>query len=404
MSAIVGRTELRARKIDSGRPATSLPDQPLLVGVLLLTHLLLLIIELQQVHGHVVVILNDARRYHQIATTHGLAYRDFPVEIPPLGLIAIKLLNAPDVPGTAIRLACFSFAMQLVVTFGLWKGWGLRAAYGYLVLTLPLALFLFFRIDLLAIALAVGGITLALRGKERTGGLLLAAAVLAKGWPLLLMVVLLIKHKTIAARWFAVATILAVGVWVAVGGIEAPIQVLTFRHAQGWQIYSTPGILTILLTGANPTMDAGSSRVGAATQWELGLLALALLAYAVAIWYRLRRATNPPEWAPATAMLAALLFLAPIVSEQYVGWLMPWVAMAGAQGKAGIEWTGRAIAILTCLVLFPTLLGPPIVSESLVLFRNALLAMLAVQSLVMPVASLRHPAVDQPGGSELNCS
>src|SRR6266545_2678241 len=116
----------------------------------------------------------DAARYHHIASAAETPYRDFQVEVPPIALGAIELIDGATPRATAIRLGWTMLVLDLFVAAVLWVTWGWRATVGYLVLGLPLAFIIYFRLDLISIALAALATALVHRGRERSGGVILA--------------------------------------------------------------------------------------------------------------------------------------------------------------------------------------------------------------------------------------
>jgi hypothetical protein len=134
-------------------------------------------------------------RFTQIAATEGRPYRDFPVEYPPVSLGAIELVAGTNGNQTGVNLVWFMVLCDLVTVAALAFGWGRRAAVLYLLLTVPLLGFLFTTIDLISVALAVSAVALAVRGRERLGGVAFAAAILAKVWPLAILPVMILQRK-----------------------------------------------------------------------------------------------------------------------------------------------------------------------------------------------------------------
>ena len=144
---------------------------------------------------------NDARRFHDITTTAGRPYRDFPVEIPPVAIGAIELLDPGSSRTLATNLAVAMLACDLATAAMLGLTWGRRTALTYLVLGAPLAIFVYFRLDLLSVALAVAAVVAARRGAQRTAGLTLAAAALTKVWPVVLLPLLAIHRRSRAVAF-----------------------------------------------------------------------------------------------------------------------------------------------------------------------------------------------------------
>jgi len=178
-------------------------------------------------------------RFHELGTSDARPWRDEAIEFPPLQILAIDALTGADVAATASRLVVVWLVADLGAALILGTTWGRRTAAAYLVLGLPLAPFVATSLDVATVALTVGGVALAVRARQRGGGVLLAGAALARLWPALLIVSLAVSGRRRAARWFAVSLGAGVAGWVAWGGVGAPRQVVTFRGATGWEIGRT---------------------------------------------------------------------------------------------------------------------------------------------------------------------
>src|SRR5919198_1559395 len=188
------------------------------------------------------VMRADIVRYQHIAQTDGTPFRDFQVEYPPVSVAIIKLLSAPDFIQTAIRVALFTLTLNFGIAALLGIGWGRRAALIYLVLGAPLSWFVYLRLDLLAVFLALLAVVLARREKDHWSGVSLSLAFLTKIWPIILTP-LLVTGRTGKRTWLRFSGPVGVGciAWVLWGGWGAPAQVATFRGADGWQEESLVG-------------------------------------------------------------------------------------------------------------------------------------------------------------------
>jgi hypothetical protein len=336
----------------------------------------------------------DAARYHQIASAAGRPYRDVQVEVPPIELGAIEVIDGGTPRATAIRLGWTMLVLDLFVGAVLWVTWGWRATVSYLVLGLPLSFLIYFRLDLISIALAALGIALVHRGRERSGGLILAASILAKVWPLALLPLWLVQRRWRALRWSAGGLVLGATAWVSWGGWSGPAQVLTFRHAQGWHVQSVIGNVVDILSGARALLDQGTLRVGSAPLWARSLLLAGLVICSSWIWLRCSRSPQTANGLGALAAVAALLVFAPLLSDQYLFWLFPWAAIAAADGEWNVVLTTFLVGAATAAIglvpdPFSSGLGP-----ALVLLRNVFLVVVLVDA----VRRLRRKAVGEPEG------
>ncbi|MGZ4708346.1 MAG: hypothetical protein ACXWBN_06360, partial [Acidimicrobiales bacterium] len=124
------------------------------------------------------ILGGDAGRYHEIAETDRTPYRDFDVEYPPAALALIELTNGSDRAGTIERLVASQLILDFAVAALLVWAWDRRTALTYLVLSTPLLAFpfLYMRIDLLSVFLALLGLALVRKGWDKAGGASLAVA------------------------------------------------------------------------------------------------------------------------------------------------------------------------------------------------------------------------------------
>jgi hypothetical protein len=298
------------------------------------------------------ILGGDGRRYDEITTSTGTPYLDFEVEYPPATLALIEATHGHDRLATLQRLIVTQVALDLGTVAVLWWAWNRRTAVAYLLLSLPLLAFpfLYVRIDLLSVFLATLGLGLARRGWERTGGVALAVSAFAKVWPVVLAPVLLIERKTKATVTWALSLAVCGLAWLAWVGTKGPEQVLSFRGAKGWQIESLPGIWFHMTDAARSHVESGAWRTAAAMPgWSRPLLTgLSLLTIGGAWWLAARRRRSGDDdsvvygLAPLVCVLALLVF-APILSPQYILWLLPSAAIVAAAGN-------RAQALLTVVV------------------------------------------------------
>lgn len=297
-------------------------------------------------------LANDAVRFHAIGTAPGTPYRDFPVEVPPAGLALMKSVAGSDPAGTAVRLAWTQFALDVAVFAAMWFGWGSRAGATYLVVGLPLVPFIYFRADLLSVALAVLGLALIRKRAEIAGGGVLGLAVLSKFWPLVLAAVLAAERRWKALAAFGTAIAAAFAAWVAWVGVEGPRQVATFRGSQGWQIESTVGSLLLRFTDRPIMWEGDANRIGTGPPAARLATGVVLVAGLVVVALLGRRRGNEVTGVAALASVSMLLLLAPILSWQYVVWLTPWVALAWIQGERVAAIVAIAATALTTPLIF----------------------------------------------------
>jgi hypothetical protein len=337
--------------------------------------------------GRQAVLLGDVRRYHRIAAMRGTPYADHAVEYPPLTLAAIDVLDGGTLRQSTERVIWSQVALDGVVALLLAWGWGRRAALAYLVIGLAFAWypFLYLRLDLLSVALAVGGLALIRRHRPVAGGATVALACFAKIWPVALIPLLIVRRA-----WRALAAFIAVGVagvtaWIAWAGTDGPVQVLTFRGATGWQIESTVGAVVHVFATADARMQRGAARIGVVPDaLRVGLPLLGLVATVGVGWllWRVRGATvTVVDGIAPVAAVALLLVFPTLLSPQYVAWLLPFAAIAVAGGERLIGWLTGLVALLSTLglnLVKEVNHGVPIAMGVVVARNLALLALVAV--------------------------
>jgi hypothetical protein len=331
----------------------------------------------------------DAANYHRIAEHDGLPYRDFPVEFPPVSFVNIELVNGPTVASTMERLAWSSVVLDLVVALALFYGWGRRAALAYLVLGLAFVVFpfVYFRIDFLSVALAAWGVALVKRGRGATGGAALAVAAFAKLWPLALVPALFVRRRGRALAGFA-ATAAAGGIaWLAFAGTAGPEQVLTFRNATGWHVESLVGSVVHAVTGSRVFEESGAIRTGSAPQWATLLLGVVLVGVVVGIWARVARSDaaddRAVEGVAPTAAIAAFLVCSPLLSPQYLIWLLPFAAICWVLDARAVAVMVGLASVLTMVAthFYQDLNAGDAVAHALVLARNGVLVLIVLEGL-----------------------
>jgi Glycosyltransferase family 87 len=335
-------------------------------------------------------LVGDTIRYHNIAISDGRPYRDFDVEYPPVMLAAIEAVEGGDVRSTTVRLMWSQLVLDVAIAAVVAWAWGRRAGIAYLVLGLPFVLypFLYLRLDLLSVFLAVLALALVRRRHPAAGGATLAVACFAKVWPLVLVPVLVVRRA-----WGALAAFVGVGAagtaaWVAWAGIDGPVQVLTFRGARGWEFESTVGALLRSIGGATPRIEGGAYRVGEMADVTRSLFTLALVAAVVLVWFAAARAKprgpGVLDGLGPVAAIVAFLVLSPLLSPQFFAWLLPFAAIAAAYGERLVARLTFVVGGLSVALL--ALLGELIHGGTLALFvlavRNTLLiALLAVAAI-----------------------
>jgi hypothetical protein len=282
-------------------------------------------------------IEGDVQRFVQIANGPGRPYGDIATEFGPLQTLLIRTFLDTDVAAAGVRVNVLSIACFIGIVSLLRRAWGWNTAATYAGITLPLQMFMPFRIDYLPTLLAVAAAVVA-RRSGGTSAVFLATGAGFKVWPGLLAP-LFLRRSFRAWRTFVVSILVLLAMWFAVGGFAGMRQVSTFRDADGWQVESTVGIVTWLVTPDDHRVEAGAVRVGSVADWHRVVLAVAL-GYAIIVISKRSWSTSlDPAGVPSVVTVATLLVLAPVASPQYLAWLTPWVAIASPSfASSSIRW------------------------------------------------------------------
>jgi len=347
------------------------------------------------------ILPGDARRFHKIASFEGRPYRDFEVEYPPVMVAAIEVIDGGSFRSTTVRLMWSQLVVDLAIAAVVAWGWGRRAGIAYLVLGLPFLLypFLYLRLDLLSVFLAVLGIALVRRRHQYAGGAALAIACFAKLWPVVLIPVLVVRRAWRALGAFVALGAAGTAAWVAWGGIDGPVQVLTFRGAKGWEFESTVGALVRSIGGVTPRIEAGAWRVGEVTSVVSGLLLLALVASVSVAWILAARAkprgTGVLDGLAPMAAISAFLVFSPLLSPQFLLWLLPFTAIAAVHGERLVARLAFVVFGLSValLALLPELIHGGTLALVVLAARNGVLvALLAAVSVRLLQSAGWRPA------------
>ncbi len=331
------------------------------------------------------VLSGDVRRFHVIATSKGTPYRDFEVEYPPLMYGAIKVLDGGTAHDALAATMWSQLVLDLAIAALLAWGWGRRAAVAYLILGAPFIVypFLYLRLDLLSVALAVGGLALVRRRRPALGGVTLALACFAKVWPVLLVPSLLVRRS-----WRALVACVTVGAaglvgWIAWSGTNGLVQVLSMRGATGWEVESTVGALVRAVQNDPIHLQKGAWRVGAVPSWAYLVLGGLCLATVVGVWAlaALRRPHGALvlDGLAAIGAVGAFLIFSPLLSPQFVIWIVPFAAIAASRGDRLVGGLVLAIVALSTLdlnLVVELVRTSLVVPQLVVLVRNGLLVAL----------------------------
>ena len=298
-------------------------------------------------------------RFSEIATDEGRPYRDRPLEYPPVTIGAIEVIGDEDLQATGTRLVWLTLIADLVLVVALLAGWGAPAAAGYLAVSTPVLGALYRTVDILPIALAVLAVALAIRWRERSAGVALAAAAFAKIWPLVLLPGFFVWRRRRAGLWCMGALAIGTALWVAWAGPEALGQVATQRHTPGWESESTVGAFLRIFGGGAVRIVNDSPRIGDAPAWARAALLTATAVGVFGVWWRAQRSNGDEVGAASLASIAVLLFFSPIFSYPYVLWLAPWAGIAFQERRRGLAVMAAGVTLLTAIA-HATLQGPQV--------------------------------------------
>ncbi|HEV3449902.1 MAG TPA: glycosyltransferase family 87 protein [Acidimicrobiia bacterium] len=355
--------------------------------------------------GNHKVLTGDIRRFYTIATHRGTPYRDFEVEYPPLMLGAIKALDSSTIGGATAATMWSQLALDFAVAALLLWGWGRRAAVAYLIIGAPFILypFLYLRLDLLSVALAVGGLALVRHRKPALGGVALALACFAKVWPVLLVPSLLIRRSWRALAAFCAVGAVGVAAWVGWVGTKGLHQVLSMRGARGWEIESTVGAVLRTWSPDKIRLNRGAWRFGVVPHWaNLTLTSLVIVTVAAAWLLANRRRPHGAavlDGTAAIAAIAAFLVFSPLLSPQFMIWMVPFAAIAAARGDrlvAGLVFAVVALSVLDFNLIWELVHTNQNLPQEIVLLRNALLLVLVGVCLARLFRRARGAALDVP--------
>ncbi len=290
---------------------------------------------------------SDAQRYVEIVNAIGRFGAHTTVEYPPLAVAAMRSIGS-DVHRMAFALLLANAIADLVIAVVLLRMWSRSCSLIYLALSAPILAFLAGGYDLTVAACVVVGLGAVKRHRESGGGGLIAFAVFIKMWPAVLIVPLFAAAKRRAAATQALAIAVGVALWCAWSGLRGPLDVLTFRGAQGWNVESVPGWLLAVVTGQHSRHEQGSWRVGAPWHgWVTALnIACVVVLGLVARMLRMSQDRDRSFDLACLSVVVSTMVFSTLLSPQYIAWLLPLVAICAA------ETTGRAIlrpAIATLL-------------------------------------------------------
>jgi Glycosyltransferase family 87 len=359
----------------------------LLVGVLVAGRIVAVPITLVQraAQGNHKVLTGDIHRFHTIATDPRTPYKDFEVEYPPLMLGVIEAIDGGSINQATAETMWSQLVLDLAVAAILVWGWGRRAGVAYLIIGAPFIVypFLYLRLDLLSVALAVGGLALVRRRRPGLGGTALALACFAKVWPVFILPTLLIRRSWRALAAFVSVGVVGVAAWVAWVGTKGVNQVVSMRGAIGWEIESTAGAILRTWSDEKIRLNRGAWRFGVIPHWANYTMTSLVIIGVVAAWWLASRRGRPDtavlDGVAPIAAIGAFLVFAPLLSPQFLIWIVPFAAVAAARGDRLVGALTMAVVALSVLdlnLVWELVHTNQNLPQEVVLLRNFLLVVL----------------------------
>jgi len=343
---------------------------------------------------------------HRLVTPdHPLTpWRDFSFEYPP-GALAAILPPALLTSDLVAYCLLFSLEMSLFLTLALWLGVRaaerLRPGAGLTVLQLGVVYFLLstslvaWHYDAL-VALTLAAFTYGIAtGAPMLAALSLAAAVLVKGAPVLLIPIAL-THVWLGASWRRALPAAAAGALVVAGGAAIYVasagahafDMFAYHAARPVQIESPYGAVALILNtlfSVPAQLDSAFASINIQAGYEPALRAisgpLTVLGVLAAVGWRVWRLGREDDeatrakrtLAASAAALIAFLVFGKVFSPQYLVWLFP-LALAPAAAIGGLAPRLLMGAVLVARIEFPYIYANSMEALGfVVLARDALL-------------------------------
>jgi hypothetical protein len=244
--------------------------------------------------------------------------------------------------------------------------------------------------------------------RERSAGALLAAAVAAKVYPVLLLplaVIHVLRQRGRAAAWsFAAAFFLVLALLVGpfvVWGSHGIAIALRYHAVRPLQIESI-GSALLLWSGAgiySPVVAAGfgsHNLMGSVPERVASVSAVLQVLTIVMVWIRFWKTEGslPQMLTASAAVVAAGVALGKVLSPQFLIWLVPLVASVSGRH-------GRVAGALLIVAMLLTQLGFPSRYEQLVALDRGVVELLLARDLTLLVlaAVLIHGVRPEPPGA-----
>jgi uncharacterized membrane protein len=335
-----------------------------------------------------------------------MPYRDFSIEYPPGFLLPALAPEATKPHGTdayvhsfdrwmagagVVMLLCAAVALSALRA----RRREFAAALGLMAVSpLLLGSVMLTHYDLWVTALAIGGLSALLVGRDRTGGVLLGAAIATKVWPAVLVPLGLIwiwrrRDRAAAVRWLVLLGAVCAAFFVpfaalAPGGlghsfglqIDRPLQIESLGSAVLLAAHNVGGL------GASVSTLYGSQNLVAhgANAVSIACVLLQLLGLC-GVWVAFARGPARADRLAAAAAASVTVFIVfgKVFSPQYLIWLIPFVPLV----RSRLASLLLAVALLATQFYFPahypSLWRLEPWAAWLVLARDLVVVMLAVE-------------------------
>jgi len=286
-------------------------------------------------------------RFFVIATRDRAPYSEVDVEYPIALFGVFKALQwlAGSLESFNAAVIVLNVAADAATAAVLGALWSRPAVVFYFVATTPMVTLVYGTLDILPTLAVVLFVAAHLTARPISAGIAWSAGVFLKLWPGPFVVIgLLGPRRGRFALAAGVASAVCLCAWLLLGGIDGVRQVVSYRDARGWELGTIPGIALLAQRGADAiVLESGAARIG-----DMGLAKVAtpIVAMATATWALARR-SHEGLGARSLTGVAALLVFSTLLSPQFVWWLLPFAAIAWAQGNRTAPLLAASAAMLT---------------------------------------------------------
>ena len=359
--------------------------------------------------------VNDLFVYRSFAESllgGAMPYREVFFEYPPLAAPAIALPGLVGTGAEEFRLAFAGWTLVLAAAVALLCGdlaarsGGERPRALLAAALTPLACGALVRthFDLAPVVLTLAALALLCASRPRAGFAVLGAAVMTKGFALVIVPVALawlvgrgMRREAWQGAAACAAAIVALAGLSAVGSPQGAFDAVRYHLERPVQIESVPAMALLALDGAgigeaSPTTSHRSDGLTHEAEWVVGGAALALMLGALALTaLAARRSPEPRTFVLASlAAVTAFAALGKVLSPQFVIWVLPLGVLALAWRMHALAAAVLVAALLTQLE-FPAHYRDVVAREPLALVLVAArdLALLAVLAIALGRLQLR---------------